>query len=105
MSRFTKLILVGVFGCMGTLSVFSASIASADPAVGSQGTVVCGDITYNLISPDHAVTGSDLNGTSEVMLITDKAARFPQKLLTLCTAYPPPPDQPFTAYFFITPAS
>src|ERR671934_41974 len=78
--------------------------ASADPKTGSEGTVVCNGVTYNVISPgNRAVTGSDLNSTSEVLLITDKAPKFPQRLLTLCTAYPPPPDQPFQAYFFITP--
>jgi hypothetical protein len=87
--------------------------ASADPIKSprvSFGTIVCGSTTYQVVSPDTAVTGSvitanDVESNSQVMLIQDKAAAFPQNLLTLCTAFPPPPDQPFQAYFFITPAS
>ena len=86
--------------------------ASADPINNprvSFGTIVCGSTTYQVVSPAVAVTGSvitanEVDSTSQVMLIRDKAAAFPQKLLTLCTAYPPPPDQPVQAYFFITPA-
>jgi hypothetical protein len=86
--------------------------ASADPINNprvSFGTIVCGTTTYQVVSPPRAVTGSvitanDVNSNSQVMLIQDKAAAFPQNLLTLCTAFPPPPDQPFQAYFFITPA-
>jgi hypothetical protein len=85
--------------------VLLAAPANADPARGSQGTIVCGGTTYNVISPgNRSVTASDTNSKSEVLLILDKDPTFPTNLLTLCTAYPPPPDQPFQAYFFITPA-
>jgi hypothetical protein len=72
------------------------------------GTLVCNGVTYTIVSPNHAVTGSvvtanGLPSTSQILLITDKASDFPQRLLTLCTAFPPPPDEPFQAYFFITP--
>jgi hypothetical protein len=84
--------------------VATASAASADPIKGSQGTIVCGSTTYNVISPgQRSLTASDVNSTSEVLLILDKASSFPNQLLTLCTVYPPPPDQPFTGYFLITP--
>jgi len=51
------------------------------------------------------VTANGSNSTSVSLVIVDKAgANFPRKLLTLCTAFPPPPDEPFQAYFLITPA-
>jgi len=81
-----------------------AAPASADPVKGSQGTIVCDGRTYNVISPgNRALTASDANSTSQVLLILDKDPKFPSRLLTLCTAYPPPPDEPFSAYFLITP--
>jgi hypothetical protein len=80
-------------------------VAAADPPAGSTGTIVCNGVTYNVVSPgNRAVTGSDLNSTSQVLLITDKDPTFPQRLLTLCTAFPSD-EPPFQAYFFITPAS
>ena len=50
------------------------------------------------------VTANGSNSASVSILIVDKAGtQVPQNLLTLCTAYPPPPDQPFQASFLITP--
>jgi hypothetical protein len=86
--------------------------ASADPVKSPHvdyGTIVCGDVTYTLVSPlgapvSQALTANGGNSTSVGILIVDKAGtRFPQNLLTLCTAFPPPPDEPFQAYFLITP--
>lgn len=83
-----------------------AAPASADPVKGSQGTIVCNGTTYNVISPgNRSLTASDANSTSQVLLILDKDPKFPPALLTLCTAYPPPPDEPFSAYFLITPVA
>src|SRR4051794_20681101 len=83
-----------------------AAPASADPVKGSRGTIVCNGTTYNVISPgNRALTASDANSTSQVLLILDKDPTFPTKLLTLCTAFPPPPDEPFSAYFLITPVT
>ena len=80
--------------------------ASADPVKGSQGTIVCNGTTYNVVSPgNRALTASDANSTSQVLLILDRDPTFPTMLLTLCTAYPPPPDEPFSAYFLITPVA
>ena len=88
--------------------------ASADPVNGhviSSGTIVCGDVTYQVVSAGNrsvtgsAVTADGQSSTSQLMLITDKDPTFPARLLTTCTAVPPPPDEPFTATFFITPAS
>jgi len=91
---------------LAVLLVAVPGSASADPVKGSQGTIVCNDTTYNVISPgNRALTASDVNSTSQVLLILDKDPTFPSKLLTLCTAYPPPPDEPFSAYFLITPVA
>jgi hypothetical protein len=83
-----------------------AAPASADPVKGSQGTIVCDGTTYNVISPwNRALTASDANSTSQVLLILDKDPTFPSSLLTLCMAYPPPPDEPFSASCLITPVT
>jgi hypothetical protein len=103
MRRLVLLLTVMVAAMM----VASTGVASADPvnAPGaSYGTVVCGDTTYEVVSVgNRTLTASDTNSTSQVLLILDKASGFPQRLLTECTAYPPPPDEPFTVYFLITP--
>jgi hypothetical protein len=48
---------------------------------------------------------SNANSTSQVLLILDKDPTFPSSPLTLCTADPPLPDEPFSAYFLITPVT
>jgi len=86
--------------------------ASADPVNSpnvSFGMFVCGDVTYTVVSPNHAPVGQVLtangsNSTTVGVMVVDKAgSAFPQNLLTLCTAYPPPPDEPFQFYALITP--
>jgi len=97
--------------CVTAFLTVATGVASADPVPSphvSFGTLVCGDITYQVVSPDNAPVGQMLtangsNSTSVNIMILDKAASFPQSMLTLCTAYPPPPDQPFQDYFLITP--
>jgi hypothetical protein len=95
------LLLVGLVGS-----------ASADPVKSPRvdyGTIVCGGTTYTLVSPfgapvSQAVTANGSDSTTVALLIVHKAGtQFPQRLLTLCTAFPPPPDEPFQAYFLITP--
>jgi hypothetical protein len=106
-----------VAGAAAGLALVPAASATADP-VGSPrvsyGTVVCGDVTYTVVSPNNAPVGQALtangsNSTSVQIMIVDKAgSQFPQNLLSLCTAYPADPgDQggPFTAYFLITPVT
>jgi hypothetical protein len=95
---------LGLAACVLLSMLVIATPASADPVKGSQGTIVCNGTTYNVISPgNRSLTASDVNSTSQVLLILDKDPTFPSRLLTLCTAYPPPPDEPFSAYFLITP--
>jgi hypothetical protein len=75
----------------------------------SFGTVVCDGVTYQVVSAGNrtltasAVTADGQKSTSQFLLITDKDPSFPTRLLTTCTAVQPP-DEPFTASFFITPA-
>jgi hypothetical protein len=101
-----------------SMSVFALLLASGvDAASGDpvnsprvdSGTIVCGDVTYTLVSPlgapvSQALTANGSNSTTVSILILHKAAtNFPQNLLTLCTAFPPG-EPPFETFFLITPA-
>jgi hypothetical protein len=106
--RRTALLIAAVAGAAAI-----ASPAQADPVTGrsSFGTIVCDGVTYVVVSAGtHTLTASALTAdgqtsTSQFLLVTDKDPSFPTRLLTTCTAVPPPPDDPFTATFFITPAN
>jgi hypothetical protein len=83
--------------------------ASADPVNSprvSFATLVCGGVTYTVVSPNGAPVGQMLtangsNSTSVNIMIVDKAgSAFPRNLLTQCTVTG---DETFTAYFLITP--
>ena len=83
--------------------------ASGDPVNSPRvdhGTLVCGDVTYTIVSPFGApvgqvMTANGSNSTSVNIMIVDKAgSAFPQNLLTQCTFTGP---GGFTAYFLITP--
>jgi hypothetical protein len=82
--------------------------ASADPVKSpnvSSGTLVCGDVTYTVVSPNHApvgqmVTANGSSSTSVQILILDKATAFPQDLLTHCTFIGP---EGFSADLLVTP--
>ena len=66
--------------------------ASGDPIKSpnvSFGTLQCGDVTYTVVSPNHApvgqmVTANGDNSTSVQIMILDKASAFPQDKLTHC---------------------
>ena len=97
---------------VGLVLASGVQAASADPVNSprvSFGTVVCGDVTYQVVSPNTAPVGQALtangsNSTSVNIMIVDKAgSQFPSNLLTLCTAFPTD-EPPFQAYFLITPA-
>jgi hypothetical protein len=87
-------------------------MATADPVrnpnVGPAATLVCGDVTYTVVSPAVApvgqmLTASGSNSTRVQIMIVDKAgSAFPRKLLTQCTFTSP---EQFTALFLITPAA
>jgi hypothetical protein len=81
---------------LATLALMLAlsGTASADPLNSpriSSGTLVCGDVTYTVVSPDQApvgqmVTANGSNSTSVQIMIVDKAGtHFPRNLLTHCT--------------------
>src|SRR5438128_1937071 len=92
------------------LAVVFAGNASADPVksprVSPLGELVCGDITYTVVSPPglepvgQLVTANGSNSTSVQIMILDKASSFSQSMLTQCTFLGP---DGFTDYFLITP--
>jgi hypothetical protein len=88
--------------------------ASADPVnsprVSPLGTLVCGDITYTVVSPPGptpagqmvtaTIDGTTSNSTSVQIMILDKASAFPQDKLTQCTFTSP---ENFDVDLLITP--
>jgi hypothetical protein len=68
--------------------------ASADPInsprVSPPATLVCGDVTYTVVSPPGPtpagliVTANGSNSTRVQIMILDKASAFPQDMLTHC---------------------
>jgi len=60
-----------------------ASPAWADPANTPAYTLDCGGTIYHVVSPDHAATGSDVNGTSQLIAVI---GNVPQRLTVFCTA-------------------
>jgi len=102
-------ILLFVLSVAGALAVAAGS-ASADPLNGQYATIVCGADTYVVVSNPNGreptasvVSINGVPSTRQAILILDKTTNVPQKLLTQCTAFPPPPDEPFTVYFLLTP--
>jgi hypothetical protein len=85
--------------------------ASADPVnsprVGPAATLVCGDITYTVVSPPgptpagQIVTADGSNSTRVQIMILDKASAFPQDMLTHCMFTSP---EVFEVDLLITPA-
>jgi hypothetical protein len=86
--------------------------ASADPVnsprVSAPGTLVCGDVTYTVVSPPgrepvgQIVTADGSNSTSVQIMILDKASAFPQDKLTHCMFTSP---EVFSVDLLITPLS
>lgn len=87
-----------------------AGSASADPIksprVGEPGTLVCGDVTYTVVSPPgptpvgQMVTANGSDSTSVQIMILDKASAFPQGMLTDCMFTSP---EQFEVQLLITP--
>jgi hypothetical protein len=75
--------------------------AAADPLNKPTYTLQCGSTTYTVVSPDVAVTGSDVNSTSQLIVAI---GNVPERLLTFCTATPVGGGESFEALFLITPA-
>jgi hypothetical protein len=84
--------------------------ASADPIksphVSPPGTLVCGDVTYIVVSPPgptpagQIVTADGSNSTRVQIMILDKASAFPQDMLTHCMFTDP---EVFAVDLLITP--
>jgi hypothetical protein len=94
---------------LAVLVVF-AGIAQADPVnsprVSAPGTLVCGDVTYTVVSPPgptpagQIVTADGSDSTRVQIMIVDKASSFPAKLLTQCSFTSP---EQFDVTLLITP--
>jgi hypothetical protein len=78
-----------------------AGPASADPLNAPAYVLNCGDTIYQVVSPDHAATGSDVNSTSQLVGVI---GHVPQRLTVFCTATSVDNGDTFSAYFLITPA-
>jgi hypothetical protein len=78
----------------------AAGSATADPLNKPAYIVDCGGTLYFAVSPDNAAAGSDVNSTSELVVV---GGGVPQRLLTFCTATPVGGGESFSAYFLITP--
>ena len=87
--------------CLVVVLVAAVSTAAADPLSKPAYTLQCGNKTYSVVSPDRAVTGSDVNGTSQLIAV---AGNVPTRLLTFCTATPVGGGESFSGLFLITPA-
>jgi hypothetical protein len=98
------------FAAFLLLSLGLAASASADPIksprVSGTATLVCGDVTYTVVSPPgptpvgQMVTANGSNSTRVQIMILDKASAFPQDMLTQCTFTSP---EVFTVDLLITP--
>jgi hypothetical protein len=103
---------VSIVGCLllGALVASPMSAAVADPVnsprVSGTGTLVCGDVTYTIVSPPgptpagQMVTANGSDSTQVQIMILDKAARFPQDMLTECMFTSP---EVFVVSLLITP--
>ena len=83
------------------LLMAAVSTAAADPLSKPAYTLQCGSNSYSVVSPDHAVTGSDVNSTSQFIAVVGKV---PTRLLTFCTASEAGGGEVFSGLFLITPA-
>jgi hypothetical protein len=115
--RGTRKGLFAVFSVAAALALMGfVGSASADPinshipGASQPGTLVCGDITYTVVSPPGptpvgqmvtaTIDGTTSNSTSVQIMILDKASAFPQDKLTQCTFTSP---ENFDVDLLITP--
>ena len=89
--------IVGAVAC--SLSV-AAGAASADPVSKPEFMVSCaGGATYDVVSPENASAGLDLNSTSVLIMVR---RGVPLSQLTFCTITGS--EGSLSGYFLITPA-
>jgi hypothetical protein len=87
---------------VGGATLAMAGPASADPLNKPAYVLNCGGTIYYVVSPDHAATGSDVNSTSQLIVVN---GNVPQRLTAFCTATSVNnPGDTFSGYFLITPA-
>jgi hypothetical protein len=86
---------------LAVLLVTAVSTAAADPLSKPAYTLQCGSNTYSVVSPDHAVTGSDVNSTSQLIAVV---GNVPTRILTFCIASEAGGGEVFEGLFLITPA-
>src|SRR4051794_27070115 len=83
MRRLLILITIPVLLSAGSLGAAVADPINS-PRVSGTGTLVCGDVTYTVVSPPgptpagQIVTANGSNSTRVQIMILDKAAAFPQ---------------------------
>jgi hypothetical protein len=83
------------------LLVLGVGGASADPLNKTAYVLNCGGTIYNVVSPDHAAAGSDVNSTRQLIVVI---GNVPQGLTTFCTATALDTGDTFSGFFLITPA-
>jgi hypothetical protein len=86
---------------LALLLIAAVSTAAADPLSKPAYTIQCGSNTYSVVSADHAVTGSDVNSTSQLIAVV---GNVPTTLLTFCTASEAGGGEVFSGLFLITPS-
>jgi hypothetical protein len=84
------------------LFLAGSGTALGDPQAKPQYQVQCGDMSFLVVSPDHAAAGQDLNSTSVLVV---PAGSLPEAQVMICTATALATGETFTAPFLIKPAT
>jgi hypothetical protein len=106
MRRVLTLMVVSALALVVPLIADASADPINSPRVSEGGTLVCGDVTYTVVSPPgptpagQMVTADGSNSTSVQIMILDKAASFPQSMLTDCMFTSP---EQFEVQLLITP--
>jgi hypothetical protein len=78
-----------------------AGPASAAPRNEPAYVLNCGGTIYQVVSPDYAATGSDVNSTSQLVGVI---GHVPQRMTVFCATRRVDNGDTFSTYFLITPA-
>jgi hypothetical protein len=84
------------------LSLAGSGTALGDAQTKPQYQVQCGDMSFLVVSPDHAAAGQDLGSTSVLVV---PAGSVPQAQLMTCTATNLANGDTFTGSFLVAPAN
>jgi hypothetical protein len=99
--RWFRAIVVIISAALIGVLTLTTGTASADPVNQPAYVVNCGGTIYNVVSPARAITGADVNSTSQLIIVVGKV---PKSLTTVCTATNVATGETFTGLFLITPA-